>query len=180
MSRHAGRASGLPHADPESGRAAGTGGGSGDDGDGRLQPTGAGPLAFFAVIGLILGWSLRPLSLRWGYNEPVISTGSVLALFFLAALVAVTAYVTWRGRRDGVQVSAHHAVNKLVLGKACARLGAAVFGGYLGFAIAHIGVSGGDQVTSQIWHASLAAAAGALLSAGALLLEHACRVPPTD
>jgi len=152
----------------------------GEPGDGRLGPTGAGPVALFAVVGLILGWSLRPLSLRWGYSEPVIGTASVVALFLLAALVAVTAYLTWRGRRERAHVSPHHAVNKLVLAKACVRVGAITFGGYLGFAIAHIGVSGGDQVTSQIWHAALGAVAGLLITAASIALENACRVPPTD
>ena len=151
-----------------------------DQGGGHLQPTGAGPVAFFAIIGLIIGWSIRPLSLRWGINEPVIGTGSVVALFLLAAVLAVTAYLTWRGRRDGARVSSHHAVNKLVLAKACVRVGAITFGGYLGFAIAHIGVSGGDRVTSQIWHSALAATAGVLIMVASFVLEHACRVPPTD
>jgi len=152
----------------------------GEPGGGHLRPTGAGPVALFAIVGLILGWSVRPLALRWGLNEPVIGTGSVVALFLLAAVVAVTAYLTARSRREGTRVSSHHAVNKLVLAKACVRVGAITFGGYLGFAIAHIGVAGGDRVTSQIWHAALAAVAGLLVTAASIALESACRIPPED
>ncbi len=147
---------------------------------GNLSPTGPGPVAFFTIFGLLIGWSLRRICLRWGFNEPVIGNGSVAALFLLAAVLAVTAYLTLRGRRAGTRVSSHHAVNKLVLAKACIRVGAITFGGYLGFALAHVGVAGGDRVASQIWHSALAAIAGVLIMAAAFVLEHACRVPPTD
>ena len=66
-----------------------------------------------------------------------------------------------------------------MLGKACALAGALVAGGYLGYALAQLGV---DQPAAEarLWRSLLAAAAGLAVCIAALLLELACRVPPED
>ena len=129
------------------------------------------------VLGLVIGWAIRPLCLRLGYAEPDVSFTAIGALFFVAAIIAGTAYVTRRTvRRNRFDLAHHQAVNRLVLGKACALAGALVLGGYLGYALAQLGV-GDPAAELRLWR-SLLAALGALgVTVAALLLELACRVP---
>ena len=147
---------------------------------GSVDPTGPAPLVVTGVVGLVLGWSLRPLAIRFGYPEPAVTWGSIGLLFFVAAAVGISAYVTWRVvRRERFALQHHQAVNRLALGKASALVGALLTGGYLGYAVAQLGV--GDPASSErLWHAALAALASILITVAALLLEHACRVPRRD
>jgi hypothetical protein len=143
---------------------------------GSVQPIGPGPLAFFGGVGLVVGWAIRPLSLRWGTTEPEVTWLSIGIVFFVAAVVGGAAYHTWRVRRDGARLEPDRAVNRLVLAKTCALVGAGLAGGYFGFVLGHIGVADSDRTTTQMWHAGLAGFGGLLIVAAALLLEQACRV----
>lgn len=144
---------------------------------GRLRPSPPGLLVPAGLLALVAGWAVRPLSLRTGRIAPDVPGLSIALIFFAAAVVVLTAYFTWRTvRRARPDLEAHHAVNRLVLGKASAVVGALVVGGYAGNAIAHLGV-GGDHAQSQIWLSLAAAAGGVGLLVAGLLLERACRVP---
>lgn len=143
---------------------------------GSIRSTGPGPLVVFGGVGLVVGWAIRPVSLRMGTTEPQVTWLSIAIVFFLAAVVGGAAYHTWRARRDGVRLEPHRAVNRLVLGKTCALVGAGLAGGYFGFVLGHLGVADSDRTTTQMWHAGLAGFGGLLIVAAALLLEQACRV----
>jgi hypothetical protein len=143
----------------------------------RIRTTGPAPLAVAGVIGLVVGWAIRPTCLRLGYAEPDVSFTAIGGLFFVAAIVGCTAYFTRRTvRRNRFDLDVHQAVNRLVLGKACAVAGALVLGGYVGYALAQLGV--GDPASDvRLWHSVLAAAGALCAMVAALLLELACRVP---
>ena len=144
---------------------------------GRVQPTGPGPLVIVGVLGLVLGWAIRAVALWTGLSEPNISLVSVGLLYFAFAIIGGSAYLTRRTvRRDRFALAHHQAVNRLVLGKACALVGALLTGCYLGYAVAQLGVDNPASVT-RLWRSSLAALGAAAVTAAALLLEHACRVP---
>jgi uncharacterized protein DUF3180 len=146
----------------------------------RIRPTGPGPLVVIGVLGLVVGWAVRPVCLRLGYSEPNISLVSVGLLFFAAAIIGGSAYLTRRTvRRDRFALAPHQAVNRLVLGKASALVGALLTGCYLGYAVAQLGVDNPASV-ARLWRSSLAALGAALVTAAALLLEQACRVPPDE
>jgi hypothetical protein len=151
-----------------------------DQPPGHLRSTEPGPLVVAGVIGLVVGWAVRPLSLRLGYAEPNVSLTAVGGLFFVAAIIGGTAYATRRTvRRNRFELEHHQAVNRLVLGKACALVGALALGGYLGYALAQLGV--GDPASdTRLWHSLLAALAALAMTVAALLLELACRVPDPD
>ena len=70
-------------------------------------------------------------------------------------------------------------MNRLVLGKACALVGALVAGGYLGYALAQLGVDE-PAADARMWRALVAGIGGLAICGAALLLELACRVPPAD
>jgi len=148
-----------------------------DPPQGRILPTGPGPLVTAGVIGLVLGWLIRPLALRFDWAEPNVSFTAIGALFFVAAIIGATAYGTRRTVRRNRQDLAHHqAVNRLVLGKACALVGSLALGGYLGYALAQLGVANPASDT-RLWHALLGALGALAATLAALALEHACRVP---
>lgn len=155
----------------------------GPDGEpprGTVGPTGHRSLAAFLVAGLLAGWSVRLVALRTGRAEPSVGW-SVIGLLALAALILlVTAVATRRTlRTDPAGLGPDHAVNRLVLAKASALVGALLIGAYAGYAIAQLGV---DRPAAQLrlWRSALAALAAAATTGAALLLERACRVPGRD
>lgn len=150
------------------------------NGSGTVHPTGPGPLSFFGAFGLVTGWAVRPVTIRLSSPEPRVTWLSIGIVMFIAAVIGGVAYQTWRARRDGVRLEPHRAVNRLVLGKTCALVGAGIAGGYCGFALAHLGVSDSPGVNTQLWHSVVAGCGGILVMVAALLLEQACRVRDDD
>jgi hypothetical protein len=148
--------------------------------EGRIRPTGPGPLVVVGLVGLVIGWAIRGQAIRSGDAVPGVSWLAVGTAYFVAAVVGGIAYLTWRTvHRDHLTLSAQQGVARLVLGKAVARLGALGVGAYLGVAISNLGVSG-EQASTTILRACLAALGAAAALATGLLLEHACRIPPED
>ena len=147
---------------------------------GSVGPTGPGPLVVLGAIAAVLGWVIRPLSLRLGVAEPVVTLWSVVVVWLLALLVAALAWRTWRAlqrRRVGDRLmEPYQAVNRLVLGKASALVGALLLGGYAGFALAHIAIPATELSGQRLLRGSVNAAGGLALMAAGLWLERACRV----
>ena len=136
---------------------------------GTVEPTGPGPLVVLGLVGLFIGWAVRGQAIRNESATPSISWLAVGVTWFVVAVTAGTAYLTWRTvQRERQLLSAQQGLTRLVLGKTIARLGALALGGYLGAAISVlvIGVL-----------AMLAAVGAACGLASGLALEHACRVP---
>ncbi len=148
---------------------------------GHVRTTSAAALAAFAVVGLVLGWSVRPAAVRIHGVAPVVPWLQVLALYFVAAIVAAVSFLTWRSlHRRHERLEPHQAVNRLVLGKACALAGAAVGSGYLGYALAFLGRTEAALARERAVHAGLAGVGGLLLMVAALTLERACRIQKDD
>ena len=148
--------------------------------EGRLRPTGPGPLVVLWLVGLVVGWSIRAQRIRAGDPAPDVSWLAIGTAFFVAAVIGGVAYLTWRAvHRDHHRLTSQQGVARLVLGRAVARLAAFGVGAYLGIAISNIGVVGEDA-GGTILRALLAALGAAAAVAAGLLLEHACRVPPED
>lgn len=149
----------------------------------RVQPTPPGPLVALAVVGLVVGWSVRPLSVWSGLPNPQVSWMPALSLLLVAALVGYTAWVTYRSlhrrhpHRDAglAPLAPHQAVNRLALAKACALIGALMAGGYLGFCLSWVGLPL-ETALPRVVRGLVAALAAGLLVAASLLLERACRV----
>jgi hypothetical protein len=147
---------------------------------GSVRVTGPGPLVVIGLAGMFLGWAWRGQAIRSDAPTPMVPWLLVGVTWFVAAVVAGIAYLTWRTvRRDPRLLTAQQGLSRLVLGKTIARIGAFAFGGFLGTTISNLNV-GSDTAQQAILHALVAAVgAGVGLTAG-LLLEHACRVPPAD
>ena len=132
------------------------------------------------VVGLVGGWALHPLAERFRDTAPIVTWAQPLALLLVTAILGATAYVTWRTVHVHHQrLDPHQAVNRLVLARACALVGALVAGGYFGYALSWIGVESelGEQ---RLWRSVIAGLAGVAIVITALLLERACRVRSGD
>ena len=146
----------------------------------RLRTTGPKALTSLALIGLVAGWAIRPVCNAVGTPAPRISWLQVSALYLVAAILLFLARATHRAVQQGRQrLRPHEAVNRLVLAKSCALVGALVAGGYLGYALSWVGIDA-ELASERIVH-SLVAVGGAVLSVlGSLLTERACRVRGDD
>jgi len=143
---------------------------------GTLRPTPLGVIVGWAVVGLVLGWALHPVSDRLDRVPPLVTWGQPLALFLLAAILGYVAWATWRTvhvRRE--RLLPHQAVNRLVLARACALVAALVAGGYLGYGLSWIN-DPAELADDRLWRSVVAAVAGLLGVVAALLLERACRI----
>ncbi len=144
---------------------------------GRLATTRPGAVITFALVGLVLGWLLRPVSLRTSGTPPTVSWLPVVALLFVAAVIGWVAWSTYRLlHRRHERLEPQHAVNRLVLAKASALAGALVAGGYFGYALSWLGLTETVLAQERAVRSLFAGGAGVLLVVGALLLERACRV----
>lgn len=144
---------------------------------GRVGPTGPGPLVVLGLLGLVVGWAARGQAIRMDLATPSVSWLAVGVTWFIAIVTASIAALTWRAVQRGREpLTPQQGLARLVLGKTIDRLGALAFGGFLGAAISTLGVAGesADRLFLRALVAGLGAA-GAI--AAGLLLEHACRVP---
>jgi hypothetical protein len=148
----------------------------------NVTTTGPGPLVVIGLAGLFLGWVLRGQAIRAGQPAPGVSWLAIGVAWFVAAVVAGIAHLTWRTvhrSRPGVRLSPEQGLARLVLGKTIARLAAFALGAFLGIAISNLGLSG-ENADRVILRALVAALGSGLALAAGLLLEHACRVPDGD
>src|SRR4029078_2411438 len=99
------------------------------------RSTSPGALTGSALAGLVLGWAVRPVSIRLNGAAPTVGWVSVLALAVVALVVGSVAWSTHRSlHRRHERLQPHHAVNRLVLAKSCALGGPVCARGYFRYA----------------------------------------------
>lgn len=141
-----------------------------------MSPAG---LCIFAAIGLVGGWVFHQVTDTSTSVPPQVPWAQPLALFLVACILFGTARSTRRtiAQRPG-HLSPHQAVNRLVLARACAYVGALAAGVYIGYAVSWLGVSSSEIAGQRAFRSACAGVSGLLIVVGGLLLERACRVPP--
>ena len=138
-------------------------------------------LCIWAVLGLVGGWMFHAWADRGTGLPPQVSWAQPLALVLVAAILLGTAWSTRRTiAQNPGRLSPHQAVNRLVLARACAYVGALVAGGYIGYAVSWLGVESSELAGQRAFRSACAGVAGILIVVGGLLLERACRVPPEE
>lgn len=148
--------------------------------EGHLRPTTGASLAIAAVIGLVAGWLLRPVAVRLNGTAPLVTWIQALALVFVAGVLAYVAWHTWQTIQvQRRRLPDHRAVNRLVLARACALVGALAAGGYTGYAITWLG-DASELADERLLRSGVAALGGLLMMLASLALERACRVPSED
>jgi len=147
---------------------------------GHLRPTSPAAITGWAVAGLVGGWLVHPVMERMSGSAPVLTWAQPLALALVAAILGSTAWLTWRTVHVHRQrLEPHRAVNRLVLARASALVGALVAGGYLGYAVSWLG-DDAELAAQRAWRSAACAVAGVAIVITAVLLERACRVRSDD
>jgi MFS family permease len=147
---------------------------------GQLRPTSPAAITGWAVAGLVGGWLVHPATERLGGTAPVLTWAQPLALALVAAILGSTAWLTWRTVHVHRQrLEPHRAVNRLVLARASALVGALVAGGYLGYAVSWLG-DDAELASQRAWRSGASSVAGVAIVITAVLLERACRVRSDD
>jgi lysylphosphatidylglycerol synthetase-like protein (DUF2156 family) len=148
--------------------------------EGRLRPTSATALAVAAAIGMVGGGLLRPVAVALGGSGPIVTWIQALSLVFVACFVGALAWDTRRTLHVRHQrLEPHRAVNRLVLARACALVGALVAAGYAAYAVSWTG--GTSELAGQrVLRSGVAAVVGVAIVISALLLERACRLPSRE
>ena len=147
---------------------------------GHLAPTSGAALAGCVVVGLVTGWLLHPVMVRVDGTAPVVTWLQALALLFVAALVGIVAWHTWRTLQvHRLPLEPHRAVNRLVLARACALVGALAAGGYVGYGVSWLG-DPSELADQRVLRSAVAAGGGVAIAIASLLLERACRVRSDD
>jgi hypothetical protein len=142
-----------------------------------MRPT---VLVLWALVGFVGGWLYHWFVARGTGTAALVSWAQPAALLLVALVLFVTAWSTRRTiRLRPGGLSPAHAVNRLVLARACAYVGALAGGGYLGYALSWLGIDS-DLADQRAIRSACAAAAGLLMVVAGVLLERACRVPPED
>ena len=148
---------------------------------GRVGTTRPGALVGVGLVALVAGRAERPVSIALQGTAPRVAWIQVLALVLVALILGAVAWSTYRTLQTRQQhIAPHQAVNRLVLAKACALAGAAVAGGYLGYALSWLGVDEAELAGERLLRSGLAGLAGVAIVAGSLMLERACRVRRDD
>lgn len=143
---------------------------------GRLQPISAAAVTGWAVTGLVAGWVAHPAGEWLLGTAPIVTWTQVLVLFGFAAVLAGTAWLTWRTVQvQGRRLPPEQGVNRLVLGRASALVGALAAGAYGGYAVSWLGLEA-ELASQRLWRSVLAALGAGLVLAAGILLERACRV----
>lgn len=145
---------------------------------GQVRPTSFGVLAGAVALGLVLGWFGEVLLERTRAVVPTVPWTSVAVLVFAAAVLGATAWNTWRTiHRQRHWIDPRQAVNRLLLAKASALVGALMVGVYVGFGAHFLDDMAAPLPQERVVRSALVAVAALLVVVTALLLERACRVP---
>lgn len=148
--------------------------------EGHLRPISGALLAGCAVAGLAGGWLLHPLTVELGRTAPVVTWPQALALVLVTGLLGLVAWHTWRTIHvQRLPLEPHRAVNRLVLARACAVVGALAAGGYLGYGVSWLG-DPSPIADQRVLRSAVAALGGGAVVVASLLLERACRVRSED
>jgi lysylphosphatidylglycerol synthetase-like protein (DUF2156 family) len=146
----------------------------------RLRPMSPAALCGWAVVGLVAGWLFHRVLYGGAKFAPMVSWAQPTALLLVAAILLGTARSTRRSiQQHDERISPLHAVNRLVLARACSYVGSLMAGAYFGYAVSWFGVAS-ELAAERAIRSSVAGITGLLVVAAGLLLERACRVPPED
>ncbi len=143
---------------------------------GRLRPVSPAGIVALGLLGLLVGWLARPLFQSWFGVAPVVTWLPAMLFGFVAAILFVAVRGT-RKAQDGSRPrpDPQHMVNRFVLARATALVGAFVAGGYGGYAVSWLGLEA-ELASQRVLRSAVAALAALVMVVAAVLLERACRV----
>jgi small-conductance mechanosensitive channel len=134
-----------------------------------------------ALFGGLAGWLVVVTANAFDALPPRVPWSAPIGLVVFAAMVGALAWSTYQRlqvRRE--RMEPQRAVAFLVLGKASALAGAAVAGGYLGFALMFLARIDAATPRDRVIRSGVAIVAAVGLAIAGLRLERACKVPDAD
>ena len=144
-----------------------------------MNPTRLRLLVGVAVVVGVLTWAVLTVLDAWRGGFPAIGwpTPATVAVLDVALAATVLAIRPRLLRRPGAKpLNPLLAARFAALALACSRVGAALVGGYTGFAVALVGVLDTSYGRERAIYAGLTVVASLVLVVLALVLERACRV----
>ena len=146
-----------------------------------LTPLSQKAVTIAAILGIAVGWILHRVWERaYASPPPLVTWLQPVSLALIGVVLLLLARITRIQERERQVLEPQKAVNRLILGRAGAIVGALVAGGYLGYAISWLGYAGDPLAGQRIWLSVASMAAGVLITVGGLLLERACRIDPPE
>ena len=143
-----------------------------------LKLTGPGAIGSATAVGLVVGWSVRPVFESLGVTAPEVSVLQIVSLLAIGALLLLAARSMRRHRhRPDRGLTPSQAVNRLAMAKASAIGGSFIAAAYAGHALSWMWVAS-DSAPEYILRALLGALAAISVVVGGLVLERACRADP--
>jgi len=151
----------------------------------KLQRTRISFLLYLVSLAGTLGWSLaRVWPRRFLVQLPVPAINAVTMWLLAATLLIWTLLARRRlqGKEPGNRLPPMVAARTVALAMAGSRVGALVFGFYLGLAALNLQLTRTPDVDNRLITIALVAAASLLLTVTAVWLERLCQIkqPPTD
>jgi nitrate/nitrite transporter NarK len=148
-----------------------------------VRPTTWRVLALAAAVGLVVGYLVTSVVENRRGAVDVVPWSAAVVLAAIGAGLVYTALHT-RARRDGrndtTPLRPLEAARLAVLGLASSRVGSAVGGGYLGYALVVAIQVHTDYKSESLVHSLVCVAAAVVIVVGALLLEHVLSLPEGD
>ena len=148
-----------------------------------MKPTRIRMLLGVALVTALLTWAVLRAHDKWRGGYPDVSwiTPAALWLFAAAMVVTVVAVRPRLLRKPGAKpLDPLVAARFAALALASSRVGAAVVGAYIGFAVALIGELDTPYGRRRAVYAALTAVAAVVVVAAGLALERACRIREGD
>ena len=143
-----------------------------------VQRTSALSLTVVGGAGLVGGRLLRNAIEFFDGTAPRVGWSSALTLLLAAVVLGAFAWSTWQSlHKRHERMTSDHGIRMLALAKASALVGALMFGGYFGYALAFTDSFSTPLGKERVIQSGLAGVAGLLVMIAALLLERALKVP---
>jgi hypothetical protein len=140
------------------------------------------PLIIFAVVAGAAGWALNTLAMGAGWAALRFPWTALFSMALLCVVTLGLGIAVWRSRtgKAAAPIDPILAARTLVLGQACAHVGALITGWHAGILLGMVPAwtqAGGSDTVS----ASLASALGGLVMvACGIAVEYFCRIPPEE
>lgn len=142
-----------------------------------------GAVALLVLVSGVGCWVLLDLWRRWGNELPHLPWVGLLPLSVLVLAVLAGGWQVRRylaGEGHGRRPSPQRARGTLVAAQASALGGGALLGWYLANVLVHLPNADVPSVRDALWRALVSAGVALALALAGLLVQHWCRLPPTE
>jgi len=151
----------------------------------KLERTRISFLIKLGTVGVALGWSVAQLWPHWFLVQLPVPFINAATMWLLAITLLIWTFLARKRLHDAKPENRMHpliAARTVALAMAGSRVGALVFGFYVGLLVANLQLTRTPDVSQRLFISTLVALAALVLTATAVWLERLCQIkqPPTD